>query len=308
MLCREITDDGTQAALGKIDRRRDAQQAAWCRLHIVDDFFCGGDVGDHGADTVVIHLPNIGEGKFPGGALDQAHPEPFFELRKFTAHRRFGHAEHERRGREALGLNDFAKHQDFVEIHHRMSSNPEMSLRAIRATHYRQLTEKVDEFFARVASREAAAMQCATGCSDCCQYGLSATVAEAEAVADVVAAMTADERLALAHNIDRRRADVAAGAAQPRCVALNEAGRCMIYAGRPTVCRSHGVPVRLLDERSLPVVSACYRNFVERAPDTIAADCVLDQTTLSATLLAINAGATERFALEDLLVDLLEQA
>lgn len=188
-----------------------------------------------------------------------------------------------------------------------MSSNREMSSRAIRATHYRQLTEKVDVFFARVASREAAAMQCTSGCSDCCQYGLSATVAEAEAVATVVAAMTEVERVALAHNIDRRQAAVAADGADLRCVALSQAGRCMIYAGRPTVCRSHGVPVRMLDERSLPVVSACYRNFIDRAPDTIAADCVLDQTNLSATLLAINAGATERFALEELLVDLLEQ-
>ena len=57
-----------------------------------------------------------------------------------------------------------------------MASNPEMSSRAIRATHYRQLTEKVDGFFARVVSRESAAMQCGSGCSDCCHYGLSATV------------------------------------------------------------------------------------------------------------------------------------
>ncbi|MBP9086910.1 MAG: YkgJ family cysteine cluster protein [Kofleriaceae bacterium] len=183
-----------------------------------------------------------------------------------------------------------------------------MSSRAIRATHYRLLTEKLDGFFARVVGREAAAMQCETGCSDCCQYGLSATLAEAEAVAMVVAAMTDEERSALAHNIDCRQADVATGAADTRCVALSQGGRCMIYAGRPTVCRSHGVPVRMRNERSLPVVSACYRNFVDRAPDTIAADCVLDQTTLSATLLAINAGASERFALDELLLDLLEQA
>lgn len=187
-----------------------------------------------------------------------------------------------------------------------MASNRAMSSRAIRATHYRQLAEKVDGFFDRVASREAADMQCASGCSDCCQYGLSATVAEAEAVADVVAAMSDAERVALQHNIETRQQ--AAAASDARCVALDANGRCMIYAGRPTVCRSHGVPVRLLDERSLPVISACYRNFVGRSPESFAADCVLDQTTLSATLLAINAGATDRFALDELLLDLLEQA
>ena len=187
-----------------------------------------------------------------------------------------------------------------------MASNRAMSSRAIRATHYRQLTEKVDGFFDRVASREAADTQCASGCSDCCQYGLSATVAEAEAVADVVAAMTDAQRAALQQNIETRQQ--AANESDARCVALDANGRCMIYAGRPTVCRSHGVPVRLLDERSLPVISACYRNFVGRAPESFAVDCVLDQTTLSTTLLAINGGATDRFALDELLLDLLEQA
>jgi hypothetical protein len=53
-------------------------------------------------------------------------------------------------------------------------------------------------------------------------------------------------------------------------------------------------------EGSLPVVRSCFRNFGEVTPD---ADCVLDQTTLSALTLAVNGGDTERLDLRSLLLD-----
>lgn len=137
-----------------------------------------------------------------------------------------------------------------------------------------ELAAKVDAFFARVEARHGADMQCATGCSDCCHVRLTITRVEAEAVRTLVAGWTPDERAALARQ----------GPAD-RCAALDPAtGRCRIYAARPLVCRSHGVPIRL-GERSLPVWSACFRNFHHTEPDP---DCILDQTTLSALLLAIN--------------------
>jgi hypothetical protein len=59
----------------------------------------------------------------------------------------------------------------------------------------------------------------------------------------------------------------------------------------------------------LPVVQSCQHNFTRTAPD---ADCILDQATLSATLLAVDAdargrgdaGAGERVELARLLADL----
>ncbi|HLL25790.1 MAG TPA: hypothetical protein VK427_26815, partial [Kofleriaceae bacterium] len=72
-----------------------------------------------------------------------------------------------------------------------------------------------------------------------------------------------------------------------QCAALDAAGRCQIYAARPVVCRSHGVPIRLRDG-SLPVVRACHRNFTRALP---AADCVLDQETLSTLVLAVDRAA-----------------
>jgi hypothetical protein len=142
-------------------------------------------------------------------------------------------------------------------------------------TRFEELADKVDAFFARVAGRHGADMQCATGCSDCCHVRLTITAVEAAAIRAHVATWPAAQRRNLA---DHGPAD--------RCAALDAAGRCRIYAARPLVCRSHGVPIRL--RGALPVIQACHRNFTHTAPDP---DCVLDQATLSATLYAVDAAA-----------------
>ena len=146
-----------------------------------------------------------------------------------------------------------------------------------------EVTAKVDSFFARVAERHGDDMQCATGCSDCCHVRLSVTEVEAAAIRELVASWPAEQRAELA---DQGPPD--------RCAALHPAtGRCRIYAARPLVCRSHGVPIRLT-RQSLPVIEACHRNFHHSEAD---ADCVLDQSTLSALLLAVNGGDTTRIDL-----------
>ena len=153
---------------------------------------------------------------------------------------------------------------------------------------YRELTAKVDAFFERVHARHGHDMQCGSGCSDCCHVRLSVTGVEAEAIRDELATWPADRRAALAAN--------AAAAPDDRCGALDDNGRCLIYAVRPIVCRSHGAPIRMR-RGSLPVIESCFRNFTRTAPD---ADCVLDQTTLSALVLAV-AGRDERVDLVTLL-------
>jgi Fe-S-cluster containining protein len=95
----------------------------------------------------------------------------------------------------------------------------------------------------------------------------------------------------------------AAAAPADRCAALDPAGRCAIYAARPLVCRSHGAPIRLR-ENSLPIVQACFRNFTRSGPAAADADCILDQETLSALLLAVDrdaGGDGSRYDLAELL-------
>ena len=139
-----------------------------------------------------------------------------------------------------------------------------------------ELTAKVDAFFDRVSARHGDDMQCGTGCSDCCHARLTITAVEAVAIQDLVARWPAAHRRGLA---DTGPTD--------RCAALDAAGRCKIYDARPIVCRSHGAPIRMR-HGSLPVVQSCHRNFVRGEPDPA---CVIDQTTLSALVLAVDRDA-----------------
>lgn len=141
-----------------------------------------------------------------------------------------------------------------------------------------ELNAKIDDFFARVEAHHGEDMQCHTGCSDCCRVRLTITRAEAAAVRAAVTNWPVVQRRALAPT-----------AADPAdaCAALDANGRCRIYDARPVVCRSHGVPIRMRSG-ALPVVESCFRNFTHTAP---AADCILDQTTLSALTLAVDRAA-----------------
>ena len=43
-----------------------------------------------------------------------------------------------------------------------------------------------------------------------------------------------------------------------------------------------------MHQRSLPVVQACFRNFTTAGPGAADPDCIIDQTTLSAMVLAVD--------------------
>ncbi len=136
---------------------------------------------------------------------------------------------------------------------------------------YRELCAKVDAFFARAFARHAADMRCRAGCFACCLTEPSVTAVEAAFVRETIPA--------------EKRARLAARPRRPgRCVALEDDGRCAIYAARPIVCRSHGLAIRMG-----PDVRSCHLNFTARGPAAADAGCILDQTTLSTLLAAVDA-------------------
>jgi Fe-S-cluster containining protein len=91
---------------------------------------------------------------------------------------------------------------------------------------------EVDRAAARLAARHAERLRCARGCSSCCVDGI--TVFEVEA-----------------RIIERRHGELLA-AGEPHdegaCAFLDGEGACRIYAERPYVCRTQGLPLRWIDE------------------------------------------------------------
>ena len=95
-----------------------------------------------------------------------------------------------------------------------------------------RLHTAVDRCAAPVASASADRLACRRGCNSCCQDDL--TVYEIEAL------RIQAEFPAL----------LAAGRPGPTgaCAFLDDAGGCRIYAARPYVCRTQGLPLRWLEE------------------------------------------------------------
>jgi Fe-S-cluster containining protein len=125
---------------------------------------------------------------------------------------------------------------------------------------YRDVLDEADAHFNEQFAVNRAEMQCGRGCSLCC-YGLfeisSSDVAvvvdglrelPAEVRADVVARAAEIVTNSQHPNIreiedDEKEAFFDRTASVP-CPALDDSGACRIYANRPLVCRTFGLPIR----------------------------------------------------------------
>lgn len=95
-----------------------------------------------------------------------------------------------------------------------------------------QLHAAVDEVARPVVAANAARLACRQGCADCCTDGLTAFAIEAAVITRHYPEL------------------LAAGEAHPEggCAFLDGEGACRIYAHRPYVCRTQGLPLRWLEE------------------------------------------------------------
>lgn len=111
---------------------------------------------------------------------------------------------------------------------------PKVSLPLVDAVIDRveRLHRAVDTMVAPLTAQHAERLQCRVGCTGCCVDDLSVFEAEAAVILRHHAALLASES---AHPIGR-------------CAFLDSAGGCRIYAQRPYVCRTQGLPLRWLEE------------------------------------------------------------
>ena len=130
---------------------------------------------------------------------------------------------------------------------------------------WRRIVAGADAFFGRVFAAHKDSMRCGPGCTSCCHPDLTVLPSEALAI------LLGLGRLDPAPLRRLRRAGRA-----DRCVLLGADELCSVYAERPLVCRSHGLPI--LQETE---VGWCSLNFLDGAPPQSA---VLDGNLLAAQL------------------------
>jgi hypothetical protein len=136
---------------------------------------------------------------------------------------------------------------------------------------WRQVAARADQFFDAVFERHRAQMVCRPGCADCCRQELTVLLVEALALMESLEALPGPLRRQLA------RPD------RGPCALLHQ-DRCVVYAQRPVLCRTHGLPVRYADPdrpQQPAEVSWCPLNFTS---GEVPPDAVLEGTLLLAGL------------------------
>ena len=96
------------------------------------------------------------------------------------------------------------------------------------------LRSRVDAHFEAARERSPRSLACTEGCHDCCHPGLSVFELEAAPIRDALMRIDPGSRERVRGQGADPRSD--------RCALLLD-GRCSVYAQRPLICRSHGLPV-----------------------------------------------------------------
>lgn len=173
--------------------------------------------------------------------------------------------------------------------------------------HLVTLRSRVDAHFDAAVARTPDAFACRPGCDRCCHVRFSVFEVEAAPIRRALAELeTADP--ALRQRIREQGNDPLATA----CALLVD-GRCSVYAERPLICRSHGLPiaVRDPDDPDGPLIlDHCPLNFVQGqgqgveavgVPPPRASVLVLDAVNRPLAVLAeLDSPGAERVDLADL--------
>lgn len=148
---------------------------------------------------------------------------------------------------------------------------------------YHNLVGKIDALCSGVMTQCADSISCRKGCDSCCRH-FSIFWVEAVNLACFVATLPQEQAELL-----RSKADKLAD--QDVCPLLLD-GACAVYAARPIICRTHGLPI-LTRSETTQSIDFCPRNFTQA--DTIPGNLIIDLDTLNNTLVAINALFVSRY-------------
>ena len=116
---------------------------------------------------------------------------------------------------------------------------------------YHQLLADLDAEIARIGEMHAATLSCRPRCSSCC-VAFSVLPIEAACLRKALAALPSASRERLGHTLAE---------GHDHCPLLID-DLCSIYAARPVICRTQGLPLAYVDEERQAIeVSACPLNF-----------------------------------------------
>lgn len=144
---------------------------------------------------------------------------------------------------------------------------------------YKTLLARVNGRCGEIETALSGHMACRKGCSACC---LNISVFPVEAI-----------RLRLAFDTltDEAKASALTRATQSSdegpCPLLDGEGACLLYAHRPVICRTHGLPIVFDDGKGTRRVDFCPENFQDLT--SLSGGMMLDLDAMNQMLAAVNA-------------------
>ena len=143
---------------------------------------------------------------------------------------------------------------------------------------YHELVERADELCRRITAEFGAHIACRAGCDGCCRH-LSLFPVEGVALAVALGELPAAEA-------DCIRDHALSSSPDGPCPLLVD-NCCLLYAARPLICRTHGLPLLTTADNGTRSIDFCPANFqsIESLPGT----AVIDADRLATALAAVNA-------------------
>ena len=135
---------------------------------------------------------------------------------------------------------------------------------------YESLLSRIDDFCARLRQLHGSHIACAPGCAACCRQLLELLPVEFYHLQAQACAASLPEP----------------EATDGVCPLLNNE-TCLLYAHRPVICRTHGMPL-LVEENGLQRVDCCPENFKDGSPGNLSGDRLLHLERVNLLLVSIN--------------------
>jgi Fe-S-cluster containining protein len=142
---------------------------------------------------------------------------------------------------------------------------------------YHQLVARVDALCRGILEVLNDRINCSEGCSDCCT-AITLFPVEAAALRAALEALPEQQQTAVLRH-------ATAHADGERCPLL-EHHRCLLYAARPIICRTHGLPI-IYNAEGQRTTDCCPLNQIEG--ESLPGSVVIDLDRLNTLLVAVNA-------------------
>ncbi len=151
------------------------------------------------------------------------------------------------------------------------TEKPDRDQLSILFSQYQKLCHYCDGVFSATQNAFPSQMQCAKGCASCC---ILETIVPLEAHI-IASALTLSSQEQLKEKESQKNGN---------CVFLHHA-ECAIYAVRPIICRTHGLPIQHPDCRQPDV---CPLNFTSMELTTLDPQWILNAETITGNLMRLN--------------------